>query len=89
MPREKAGSSTPHPNNPPIPKQEIYMSPYLPNFSAIETCWSNIKRILRTIEAKTYPALDEVSQQTSFLSKYYLLIYLLLLPYFIYLITIK
>jgi len=32
----------------------IYLPPYSPDFSPIENCWSKIKGILRTIEARTY-----------------------------------
>lgn len=39
--------------------QVIYLSPYSPDFSPIENCWSKIKGILRTIGARTYRALDE------------------------------
>lgn len=39
--------------------QVIYLSPYSPDFSPIENCWSKIKGILRTIGARTYRALEE------------------------------
>ena len=32
----------------------IYLPPYSPDFSPIENCWSKIKGILRTLEARTY-----------------------------------
>ena len=35
----------------------IYLSPYSPDFSPIENCWSKIKSILRKISARTYPEL--------------------------------
>lgn len=39
--------------------QVIYLSPYSPDFSPIENCWSKIKRLLRTVGARTYRELDE------------------------------
>jgi transposase len=35
----------------------IYLPPYSPDFSPIENCWSKIKHILRSMEARTYPDL--------------------------------
>ena len=35
----------------------IYLPPYSPDFSPIENCWSKLKSILKTIGARTYPAL--------------------------------
>jgi transposase len=43
--------------------QLLYLSPYSPDFSPIENCWSKIKGILRTIGARTYRALDEAIQK--------------------------
>ena len=37
----------------------IYLSPYSPDFSSIENCWSKIKTILCRIGARTYPDLLE------------------------------
>ena len=37
----------------------IYLPPYSPDFSPIENCWSKLKMILRTLVARTYPALLE------------------------------
>lgn len=37
----------------------IYLPPYSPDFSPIENCWSKLKVILRTLAARTYPALLE------------------------------
>lgn len=37
----------------------IYLSPYSPDFSPIEHCWSKIKEFLRATAARTYEALDE------------------------------
>jgi transposase len=39
--------------------QVIYLSPYSPDFSPIENCWSKVKGILRKLGARTYRALDE------------------------------
>lgn len=41
----------------------IYLSPYSPEFSPIENCWSKIKEILRKIGARTYRELDEAITQ--------------------------
>ena len=35
----------------------IYLPPYSPDFSPIENCWSKIKSVLRSIEARNYPDL--------------------------------
>lgn len=35
----------------------IYLPPYSPDFSPIESCWSKIKSVLRSIGARTYPDL--------------------------------
>jgi transposase len=35
----------------------IYLPPYSPDFSPIENCWSKIKNVLRSIEARNYPDL--------------------------------
>jgi transposase len=43
--------------------QVIYLSPYSPDFSPIENCWSKIKGFLRTVGARTYQALDEAIKQ--------------------------
>ena len=40
----------------------IYLPPYSPDFSPIENCWSKIKRVLRSIEARTYPDLAQAIQ---------------------------
>lgn len=37
----------------------VYLSPYSPDFSPIENCWSKIKQHLRSIGARTYETLDE------------------------------
>lgn len=37
----------------------IYLSPYSPDFSPIENCWSKIKDFLRSIAARTYEDLDK------------------------------
>lgn len=36
----------------------IYLSPYSPDFSPIENCWSKVKEFLRTRAARTYAELD-------------------------------
>lgn len=43
----------------------IYLPPYSPDFSPIENMWSKIKRILRTIGARTYHDL-EIAITTAF-----------------------
>lgn len=37
----------------------VYLSPYSPDFSPIENCWSKIKEFLRSQAARTYPDLDQ------------------------------
>jgi transposase len=37
----------------------VYLSPYSPDFSPIENCWSKIKTSLRAQAARTYDALNE------------------------------
>ena len=37
----------------------LYLSPYSPDFSPIENCWSKLKSILRRIGPRTYPDLAE------------------------------
>lgn len=37
----------------------IYLSPYSPEFSPIEHCWSQLKTFLRTRAARTYEDLDQ------------------------------
>lgn len=37
----------------------IYLPPYSPDFSPIENFWSKVKRILRTLGARTYQALEQ------------------------------
>lgn len=41
----------------------IYLPPYSPDFSPIENCWSKIKSILRSVEARTYPDLDKAIEE--------------------------
>ena len=36
----------------------VYLSPYSPDFSPIENCWSKVKEYLRTLAARTYQELD-------------------------------
>jgi len=36
----------------------VYLSPYSPEFSPIENCWSKIKEFLRSTAARTYEDLD-------------------------------
>ena len=47
----------------------IYLSPYSPDFSPIENCWSKIKSVLRSIGARNYPdlinAVEEAFNQVS------------------------
>lgn len=47
----------------------IYLPPYSPDFSPIENCFSKLKSILRTVEARTYPdlakAIEEAFSQIS------------------------
>ncbi|MBW4429264.1 MAG: transposase [Nostoc desertorum CM1-VF14] len=37
----------------------VYLSPYSPDFSPIENCWSKVKEFLRSQAARTYQQLDE------------------------------
>jgi len=37
----------------------VYLSPYSPDFSPIENCWSKMKEFLRSIAARTYEDLDK------------------------------
>lgn len=37
----------------------LYLSPYSPDFSPIEPCWSKVKTALRAAKARTRDALDE------------------------------
>ena len=37
----------------------VYLSPYSPDFSPIENCWSKIKEFLRARAARTYAELDQ------------------------------
>ncbi|MBP5978046.1 IS630 family transposase [Brasilonema sp. CT11] len=37
----------------------VYLSPYSPDFSPIENCWSKVKEFLRTQAARTYQELDD------------------------------
>ena len=37
----------------------IYLSPYSPDFSPIENCWSLLKQYLRSVAARTRDALDQ------------------------------
>lgn len=37
----------------------IYLSPYSPDFSPIENCWSKLKQYLRSVAARTRDALDQ------------------------------
>lgn len=37
----------------------IYLSPYSPDFSPIENCWSKVKEFLRSRAARTYAQLDQ------------------------------
>lgn len=41
----------------------IFLPPYSPEFSPIENCWSKIKRVLRTLQARTYPELAKAIEQ--------------------------
>ncbi|MBP5975942.1 transposase [Brasilonema sp. CT11] len=41
----------------------IYLSPYSPEFSPIENCWSKIKKFLRSQAKRTYKDLDEAITQ--------------------------
>lgn len=37
----------------------VFLSPYSPDFNPIENCWSKIKSIIRSLDARTYPELDQ------------------------------
>ncbi|MCC5670639.1 IS630 family transposase [Nostoc sp. CHAB 5784] len=37
----------------------VYLSPYSPDFSPIENCWSKVKQRLRSLSARTYEELDQ------------------------------
>ena len=37
----------------------VYLSPYSPDFSPIENCWSKVKEFLRARAARTYAQLDQ------------------------------
>ena len=37
----------------------LYLSPYSPDFSPIENCWSKVKEFLRARAARTYAQLDQ------------------------------
>ena len=37
----------------------VYLSPYSPDFSPIENCWSSVKEFLRARAARTYAQLDQ------------------------------
>lgn len=39
--------------------KRLYLSPYSPDFSPIDRCWSKIKAVLRAAKARTRDALDE------------------------------
>lgn len=41
----------------------IYLPPYSPDYSPIESCWSKLKAILRKAKARTQEALDEALTQ--------------------------
>lgn len=41
----------------------IYLSPYSPEFSPIENCWSKIKSLLRSIGARNYPDLAKAIEE--------------------------
>ena len=41
----------------------IYLPPYSPDLSPIEPCWSKLKTLLRTAQARTRDALDVAIQQ--------------------------
>ena len=38
----------------------LYLSPYSPDFSPIELCWSKVKNYIKTLEPRTFPLLEEV-----------------------------
>lgn len=41
----------------------VYLPPYSPDFSPIENFWSKVKAILKTLGARTYPALSNAIEQ--------------------------
>jgi transposase len=41
----------------------IYLPPYSPDFSPLENCFSKIKAILRSLEARTYPELTKLIEE--------------------------
>lgn len=41
----------------------IFLPPYSPEFSSIENCWSKIKSLLRSLQARTYPELVKAIEQ--------------------------
>jgi transposase len=41
----------------------LYLPPYSPDYSPIESCWSKLKAILRKAKARTREALDEALTQ--------------------------
>jgi transposase len=41
----------------------IYLPPYSPDYSPIESCWSKLKASLRKAKARTREALDEALKQ--------------------------
>ncbi len=41
----------------------LFLPPYSPEFSPIENCWSKIKSVLRSLEARTYPELVKAIEQ--------------------------
>lgn len=41
----------------------IFLPPYSPEFSPIENCWSKIKNVLRSLDARTYRDLVEAIEQ--------------------------
>lgn len=41
----------------------IFLPPYSPEFSPIENCWSKIKNLLRSFQARTYPDLVTAIEQ--------------------------
>ena len=43
----------------------IYLPPYSPDYSPIESCWSKLKAILRKAKARTREALDEALTQAT------------------------
>lgn len=41
----------------------IYLPPYSPEFSLLENCWSKIKSLLRSIDARNYPDLAKAIEK--------------------------